>query len=128
MRKPHTYFDRPRGLTQEPVYIYLPQGTRTLDLEVWDSHNRKRVELFRGCGEKGLIPSREVDISRRGTHRIAIEPGEDGNLAKIGGKRLCFSRVVFGPPIFGPKARRNFSSRGRLPRRMAWSFLNRSEK
>lgn len=102
-RTPHTFFDRPRGHTQEPVYIYLPKGCRSLDLDVWDSQNRKQVQLFRGISEKGLVPSREVDISERGIHRIALEPGEDGRLARIGGNGFSFP-VLYSVPNLWAKS------------------------
>lgn len=60
------------------------------DLEVWDTYDRKRLQLYRGVNEKGLIESREVDISRRGTHRIPLEPEEMGTLARISGNGFAF--------------------------------------
>ncbi|MCB1205452.1 MAG: hypothetical protein KDN18_14420, partial [Verrucomicrobiae bacterium] len=101
---PHTYFDRPRGHTQEPVHLYLPKGTKTLDLEVWDSFEKKQLQLFMGIDAKGLIPSRTVDISRRGTHRITLEPGEDGNLAKIGGNGFAVPVLYSVPNLWAKSA------------------------
>jgi hypothetical protein len=103
-RSPHTYFNRPRGHTQEPVHLYIPKGTRTLDLEVWDPHNKKQLYLYRGIGEKGLILSREVDISRRGTHRIALQPGEDGQLARIGGNGFAVPVLYSVPNLWAKSA------------------------
>lgn len=103
-RVPHTYFDRPRGHTQEPVHLYLPKGTKTLDLEVWDSYDKKQLQLFRGIDAKGLIPSRTVDISRRGTHRITLEPGEDGNLARIGGNGFAVPVLYSVPNLWAKSA------------------------
>lgn len=103
-RPPHTYFSRPRGHTQEPVHLYIPKGTKTLDLEVWDPHNKKQLYLYRGIGDKGLIPSREVDISRRGTHRIALQSGEDGQLARIGGNGFAVPVLYSVPNLWAKSA------------------------
>jgi len=103
-RPAHTYPERPRGHTQEPVHLYLPRGTKRLDLEVWDSFNKKQLHLFRGINEKGLIPSRTVDISRRGTHRIVLEPGEDGNLARIGGNGFAVPVLYSVPNLWAKSA------------------------
>ena len=35
------------GFTQDGVCIYIPIGTRSLDLDVWDSNGTKTVALFR---------------------------------------------------------------------------------
>jgi hypothetical protein len=101
-RPPFCFADRPSGLTQDPVYFYVPKGTRTLDLEVWDSHNKKQLQLYRGLSEKGPIKSRSIDIGRRGTHRIALEPGEDGNLAQIGGNGFAFP-MLYSVPTYWAK-------------------------
>jgi hypothetical protein len=39
---------------------------------------------------KSLIKSRTIDIDRRGTHRITLEPGEDVQLAQISGNGFAF--------------------------------------
>ncbi|QDU97206.1 hypothetical protein [Lignipirellula cremea] len=88
---------RPRGLTQGPAYFYIPQGTRSLDLEVWDAYDQKFVQLYSGQDEKGLVRSREVDISRRGTHRIPLEPGETGRIASIRGNGFAFPLLYSVP-------------------------------
>ena len=102
-RPPHTYIGRLVGHTQEPVYIYIPKGTKSLDLEVWNTSNRKVVELYKG----GLIQEdgkpakpRQVNISRRGVHRIALAPGEDGNLARIGGNGFAFPALYSIPSLW----------------------------
>lgn len=96
-RPPHTYFTRAKGLTQDPVYIYIPKGTHSLDLEVWDSYNRKQVQLYLGVSEKGPRLSREVDISERGTHRISLKPEETGQLARISGNGFAFPLLYSVP-------------------------------
>ena len=79
------------GLTQEPVYIYIPAGTRSLDLEVWDSYKQKTVTLYQSWRGQATLPaSRVVDISARQTHRIALQKGEDGSLARIDSNGFAF--------------------------------------
>jgi len=99
-RTPHTYSTRLNGLTQDPVWIYLPKGTKSLDLEVWDGFNRKQLQLYRGMNEKGLIRTRDVDISSRGTHRVTLEAGEDGNLARISGNGFAFPLLYSVPCLW----------------------------
>ncbi len=101
-RLPHAYFSRAKGLTQDPVYIYVPKGTKSLDLEVWDSHNRKQVQLYRGVSDKGLTRAREVDISRRGTHRVLLQPEETGTLARISGNGFAFP-LLYSVPSYWSK-------------------------
>jgi hypothetical protein len=99
-RSPLTYSSRLSGLTQDPVWIYLPKGTKSLDLEVWDGFNRKQLQLYRGVNEKGLIRTRDLDISSRGTHRVTLESGEDGNLARISGNGFAFPLLYSIPSLW----------------------------
>ncbi|MEQ8785847.1 MAG: hypothetical protein RIC55_06090 [Pirellulaceae bacterium] len=99
-RPPHTFISRSSGLTQDPVYLYIPKGTPSLDLEVWDSYNRKQVQLYRGLTDKGLTPSREVDVSGRGTHRIPLKPEETGRLARISGNGFAFPLLYSVPGLW----------------------------
>lgn len=101
-RPPHTYFSRLQGLTQDPVYVYIPKGTKSLDLETWDAYKRKLVQFHKGVSERGLVKSREVDVSTRGTHRIPLEPGEDGNLVKVSGNGFAFP-VLYSVPSYWAK-------------------------
>ena len=101
-RPPHTYTSRARGLTQDPVYIYIPKGSESLDLEVWDSYNRKQIQLYRGISEKGPIVSREIDVSERGTHRIPLEAEETGQLARISGNGFAFP-LLYSVPSYWAK-------------------------
>lgn len=101
-RPPMSFPDRPVGLTQDPVWFYIPKGTKSLDLEIWDSHNKKQLTLHRGLTEKGPTKSRDVDIGRRGTHRIPLNPGEDGNLARISGNGFAFP-LLYSVPQYWAK-------------------------
>lgn len=101
-RLPHTYFSRLTGLTQDAAWLYLPKGTRSLDLETWDRTTRRELQLFRGIGPKGPLASRTVDISRRGTHRISLEPNEAGNLARISGNGFAFP-LLYSVPSYWAK-------------------------
>lgn len=99
-RPPLTFFTRLTGLTQDPVWIYLPKGTKSLDLENWRSAGRKQVQLYRGMDAKGPIKSRLIDIDRRGTHRIPLEVGEDGQLAQISGNGFAFPLLYSVPGLW----------------------------
>lgn len=89
------------GLTQNGVYIYLPKGTRSLDLEVWDSYGRKSVTLYQSWrGQSNPPASRKVEIGARKTHRVALEPGEDGSLAKIESDGFAFPFLYSVPPYW----------------------------
>lgn len=103
-RPPLSFPDRPQGLTQDAVSFYVPKGTKSIDLEVWDSSGKKQLQLFRGINEKGLVKSRAVDIGRRGTHRIALEPGEDGLPAQIGGNGFSFPMLYSVPSYWAKSA------------------------
>jgi hypothetical protein len=99
-RPPQTFFTRLTGLTQDPVWIYIPKGTKSLDLENWFSAGRKQVQLHRGVNAKGVVKSRTLDIDRRGTHRIPLEPGEDGQLAQISGSGFAFPLLYSVPSLW----------------------------
>lgn len=89
------------GLTQSSTYVYIPRGTKSLDLEVWDGHGRKLLTLYPGWrGHKELPPGRQVDVSSRRTHRVALESGEDGSLAKFDGDGFAFPYLYSIPPYW----------------------------
>lgn len=46
------------------------------------------------------MPSRSIDISRRGTHRIPLEPGEDGSLARISGNGFACTLLYSVPSLW----------------------------
>lgn len=90
-----------QALTQEPTYVYIPRGTKSLDLEGWDGSGRKLVALYKGWrGESPPPPPRTVDIGARRTHRIALAPGEDGSLARIEGDGFAFPYLYSIPPYW----------------------------
>jgi hypothetical protein len=99
-RAGQTYFTTAEGLTQDPTWIYIPKGTRSLDLEVWDGYNAKKLTLFKGLSAKGLTVSRQVDVSKRGTHRVELQPGEDGTLARLEGNGFAFPFLYSVPPYW----------------------------
>ena len=76
-------------------YIYIPKGTTTLDVEVDDGLTPKNIDLYTGLpsGAKPWKLNRTVDIHGRGTHQIALQPGEDGSIA-------CLSRNNVNIPHF----------------------------
>jgi hypothetical protein len=99
------------ALTQSPTWLYIPRGTKSLDLEVWDSSGVKTLTLFRRPAESRgpgvLVPaaglSRTVDIGARGTHRIPLEPGETGMLATISGNGFAFP-YLYSVPLLWAKS------------------------
>jgi hypothetical protein len=62
------------GMTQSGVYFYIPQGTKSLDMEVW-GRNRE-IWLYSGMPATGLSRTRVVDVSKQGTHKIPLQPDE----------------------------------------------------
>ena len=99
-----TYFNNAFGLTQSGVFIYIPRGTKSLDLEVWDTSNSKFVTFYKGLPNKNLVVSRKVDISKMGAHTIPIEPGEDGTVAVITGNNFFFPYLYSVPSLWAKSA------------------------
>ncbi|NQV24562.1 MAG: hypothetical protein HQ518_09360 [Rhodopirellula sp.] len=106
-----TFDSTGEGLTQTPSYIYIPKGTQTLDLEVWDSYGAKTVTLYKrpSAEHPGLLApspaniSRKVDISARQTHRIALEPDETGTIAMLSGNGFAFP-YLYSVPLLWSKS------------------------
>ncbi len=88
------------GLTQRPTFIYIPKGTKSLDLEVWDSYNRKYVTLYQSLSPSRGTLSRKVDISARQTHRITLKPEETGTIAEISGNGFAFPTLYSVPMLW----------------------------
>ncbi len=96
-----TFPDNFNGATQGPAWVYIPKGTPSLDLEVWDSGTNKTLTLHTLSPTGGqLIPKRTVDIGRRGTHIINLMPGEDGSLASISGSGFNFPHLYSIPQLW----------------------------
>ncbi|MGV2338559.1 MAG UNVERIFIED_CONTAM: hypothetical protein LVR18_32550 [Planctomycetaceae bacterium] len=100
------------ALTQSPAYFYIPKGTRTLDLEVWDSYGVKTLTLYRRppgkSGLGSLVPnpaslSRTIEIGIRGTHRISLDAAETGTLATISGNGFSFP-YLYSVPLLWAKS------------------------
>ena len=91
------------GLTQGPVYIYIPKGTKSLDMEVWDNSNVKYLQLYTSLPAKNMTPSRKVDIGAMGTHTLALQPGEDGTVAMMWGNNFNFP-YLYSIPTFWAKS------------------------
>ena len=90
-------------MTQSPTYIYIPKGTRTLDLEVWDSYGAKTVTLHTSLPPTRANISRKVDVSARRTHRVPLKPEETGNLAVIHGNGFAFP-YLYSIPLLWAKS------------------------
>ena len=59
-------------------------------MDVWDQYRDKSVQLYKGLPARDMTPSRKVDVSAMGTHTIALQPGEDGTVARLEGAPLAF--------------------------------------
>ena len=96
------FSDNMTGHTQSPAFIYVPKGTRSLDLEVWDNNGKKQVTFHTGLPSTGLTKTRTVDVGKRGTHVIPLKPGEDGSLIAISGSGFYFP-YLYSIPQFWAK-------------------------
>jgi hypothetical protein len=88
------------GLTQAGVYIYIPQGTKSLDLEVWDVEKVKFVTFYHGLPSQKMTSTRQVDIGSMGAHKVPLQPGEDGTVALITGNCLYFPFLYSVPKLW----------------------------
>lgn len=96
----HTYNNMGEGLTQDECYIYIPKGTKSFDIEVWDNYNYKQLTFHTGLPAKGMAVSRNVEIKTRGTHRIALQPGEDGSLVAMRGAGFAMPFLYSVPMLW----------------------------
>ncbi len=88
------------GHTQTAAYFYIPKGLKQLDLEVYDAHNRKTLTLYQGFPPSRPTASRTVDVSARATHRVELQPGEDGTIAHFTGNGFAFPFLYSVPNIW----------------------------
>jgi len=88
------------GLTQRPTFIYIPKGTRSLDLEVWDSAGNKAVTLYKSLPPTRANISRKVDVSKRQTHCIKLKPEETGTIAELSGNGFAFPYLYSVPMLW----------------------------
>lgn len=95
-----TFDGNASGLTQSPVYIYIPKGTKTLDLEVWDSYKKKVVTLYKSLPPNRASLSRQLEINERQTHRIELKPEETGTIAEISGNGFAFPYLYSVPMLW----------------------------
>lgn len=96
----HTYFSTLEGLTQSGVYLYIPKGTKSFDMEVWDTYGVKSLVLHTGLPATGLTRTRTVDVGKRGTHTVALNPGEDGSIALLQGNGFSFPYLYSVPMLW----------------------------
>jgi hypothetical protein len=99
----HTYFTRLVGLTQPPVYFYIPKGTKSLDMEAWDTSDNKQLHLYMGLPTTGWSETRAVDVSKRGTYPIVLNPGEDGSIAELSGNGFAFPHLYSVPMLWAKR-------------------------
>ena len=71
------------------------------DLEIYDSPGNRSVVLGKGLMyAPSAIVGRKVDVGTRGTHRIALDPGEDGTVAMIEGNGFSFPYLYSIPTLW----------------------------
>jgi len=100
-RTAQTYTGLGAALTQAPSYFYIPKGTSSLDLDVWDDADSKTLTIYTGLMTQDPdAPHREVDITGRGTHRIALQPGEDGTIAILSQNGFAFPYLHAVPQLW----------------------------
>ncbi|MFA7335110.1 MAG: hypothetical protein WC130_12585, partial [Kiritimatiellia bacterium] len=83
----------PQGLTSNrredaalgAAYFYIPKGTASLDLEIWGGARAYTwIDLYTGLpGNGNWTQTRSVDVTSFGTHRIALNSGEAGSVARM---------------------------------------------
>jgi len=100
-----TYYTGTEGLTQSPVYVYIPKGTKSVDLEVWDNYKGKFLHLYRGLPAAKQEVSRKIEISEMGTHTIALQPGEDGTVAMLQSNGFAFPYLYSIPTLWAKSPR-----------------------
>ncbi|MHB9110831.1 MAG: beta-N-acetylhexosaminidase family protein [Armatimonadota bacterium] len=110
--RPFSYYTNAEGLTQSAVYLYIPKGTKSVDLEVWDTYGHKFLTLYTGLPSAGLKESRKVDIGKMGTHAITLNPGEDGTVAMISGNGFAFPYLYSLPTLWAKSPRALLVPRG----------------
>lgn len=111
--RPFSYYTNAEGLTQGgAAYIYLPKGTKSVDLEVWDTYGLKTLILYTGLPATGMKESRKVDISKMGTYTIKLQPGEDGTVAAITSNGFAFPYLYSLPTLWAKSPRALVVPRG----------------
>ncbi len=92
-----------RGLTQDPVWIYLPQGTKQLDFEL-PREGKVDVCLHTGLPSTGMSLSRKIAVDKAGYQSVPLEAGEDGSLAMIASKGPLLVKDIYSVPFLWAKS------------------------
>lgn len=93
-----TYSEVSGGLTQSPVFFYIPKSTGRLDFEVHDTHGGKVLVLHSGLPAAGMKETRRIDVSRLGTHTIDLAPEERGTVAMLRSNGFVYPFMYSLPP------------------------------
>ena len=124
---PFTYFLNQDGLTQHPAYFYIPKGTKSLDIEVFDTYKYKILTIYTGLFPDDPVKIRKLDISKQGTYTITLNQGEDGTIARIEGNGFSFPYFYSIPQLWAKSP-----SSLVIPREVAeadgWTIVNTKEK
>jgi len=97
-----TYYTNLRAGTQSDAWFYIPKGTKSLDLEC-SAPIVQRLTFHQGLPGFSLEATRTVDISEVGTHRIPLEPGEDGSLVRMASQGIHFP-FLYSVPLLWAKS------------------------
>ena len=97
---PFSFYTNAVGYTQSPAYFYIPKGTKNLDFEVWGPPAGKELQLNTGLPGAGMKPSRKITLTKQGTQRVALNPGEDGSIALIYGDLFNMPQLYSVPQIW----------------------------
>jgi hypothetical protein len=97
---PFTYTTCAEGHTQSEVYFYIPKGVQSLDLEVWDAARGKQITFYKGLPDCKPEVSRRVDVTGMGTHRVALQAGEDGTVVSLYGDGFSFPFLYSVPTLW----------------------------
>ncbi len=88
------------GLTQSPTYVYIPKGTKSLDLEVWSSSGGLSVTLHKSLPPSPNNVSRKIDLTNLNTNRITLAAEETGTMAMISGDGFAFPYLYSVPMLW----------------------------
>jgi hypothetical protein len=98
-----TYYTNADGLTQSPVYFYIPKSTKRLDLETWDNYKGKTLYISKSLPPIDPNAARKVDLSEMGTHTIELQEGESGTVARLDSNGFAFP-YCYSIPTFWAKS------------------------
>jgi hypothetical protein len=98
-----TFHTAVRGLAQDPVWFYIPKGTKQLDFEL-PREGKADVCLHTGLPSSGMSLSRKIALEKAGFQSIPLGAGEDGSLAMLVSKGPLSVRDFYSVPFLWAKS------------------------